>query len=1451
MAANGTKVYNIKINGLDESVKVVDALITKLDTLQQRMEKISSMGVKLNSGGGGGGATLQELSAEDKLFNSIYNTETKIEEARNQNYQYLVKIKDELKQVTVEQKAAAAGSKLDDNAYNLNTMEGMKAKLKDLKALMQTTDTGSTLFSQLSNEANDLTNKLKAIESEYGQFGRNVGNYSSALSGLTEITVKVGDVERSFKNARQASATLKNELKALGNQGKINTKEYRDLFNAYSEFQRKSSGISAGMAQMMNAMQSISSIASIGGGLGALFGDKNNDIQKTIQRLLALQSVLTGVNGLIKQMQTQKGLGTAIASGSAAVDKFVAKITGAKVAEEGLTMATNGATKAVRVFSTVLKGVGIGLILAAVGALITAFQKANKEIAEGISKTDAFNASMENMSKTLERRLDVLKGDYLRGAIDDEEYLNQELKLQNDYLQENIRLLEEASKSNFWKWAAGRYATRGINVEDPFKDAKLTGWGGTTAITTIKQAREEWEKANKEIKKGTGFWDGLFGVSQKNQVAAANVLLSDFVQRIKKIDPAAEDAREQIKALYDEMTDDSIMRDIFANLSKNLPKEEAVKALQAITAELEKMGKAADSAASAMQSRIQQWNIEAITDDIQRQIEAENAQYQKDLADYGQNAEAKEALEKAHQKRMNDIGKQAAQRRLQDANEIQQHLIAAMNDGLAKTLMEIELQRKQAQDQAIQSQRRVEEKLAAINEEYDKKILDAKKDWKEQMVGVYNDMWTEIYQNQIDIENMMADAEMASEERIKNWGLDSVDSIKRKPYTRGYSADYANTSEWTKELFRGGYDKETLTMASHLKLLRDEMAYYLDQWSELNTKKELGVELTKAETDLMDKYSKAYVRLEETEEAFKKTKGYKANAERIEEALKHVNKVSVDTEAATLKTQFLGVINIFDDYYASRLTVLNEYYRRKAEIDKKQAEKDYEFNRQEELRNYEFLMDEYKKKRKVELDGLVQDENYQANRKAIIEKYNELIDASTDQHQKKLEAMAKSHANQLLIIEHEKDESIREETSNRLQATIQEYENFASKLASTVANYPVTDRSGWGIVDIGATRKRNKEVLEAYKTLADRIVKEKERLQKALSEGKISFDDFRVANEQLNTLQDQIIKTADTANKNGKNIIGDFISSINTYIQALGSGLQDVLGWLRDKEDAEYNHRKEMLQKQTEELEEALNKQQDITEKYADNVNSIEDELSEARGDRRQQLIDMLNQQKAAQRASLNEEKRIEKEKEAMEAKQEQMELEQKKREHKRQIADAIISSALAVVNGLATKPFVPVGIAMGALAAALGAAQVAIIKSTKYANGGLLEGKSHAQGGVKVLGGRAELEGGEFITNKQTTAKNIDLLDFINTKKKRVELGDLVEFYSGGKLKSSLQKNMPKNRFADGGQLPVLRSDISLNNRFINALEQYADRPSYVSVVEIMDAEKEVNNVRTIAGLD
>lgn len=298
--------------------------------------------------------------------------------------------------------------------------------------------------------------------------------------------------------------------------------------------------------------------------------------------------------------------------------------------------------------------------------------------------------------------------------------------------------------------------------------------------------------------------------------------------------------------------------------------------------------------------------------------------------------------------------------------------------------------------------------------------------------------------------------------------------------------------------------------------------------------------------------------------------------------------------------------------------------------------------------------------------------------------------------------------------------------------------------------------------------------------------------------------------------------------------------------------MNTILSSLSEIQSNQYDKMIEQQEKYIDEYENMLDKQKDITQEHASAVESIEDELSTARGDRRQQLIDQLNAEMAAQRASLAQEQKIERQKQKAEEKKKKLEHDQAVAKKKMQLAQAAINMAMAISMAAVNSWPIP-AIPMMALAAAAGAAQIAAIQSQNipsYGSGGVIQGKSHREGGVKVLGGQAEVEGGEFITNKVTTSKNVDLLEYINTKRRKINLEDLIDFYgSNSQVKKSI--TTVRTKFADGGTIPTLRNDINLSDRMLTAFEDYSNRPVQVAVVDIIDRTQAVNDVRVMAGLE
>ena len=492
------------------------------------------------------------------------------------------------------------------------------------------------------------------------------------------------------------------------------------------------------------------------------------------------------------------------------------------------------------------------------------------------------------------------------------------------------------------------------------------------------------------------------------------------------------------------------------------------------------------------------------------------------------------------------------------------------------------------------------------------------------------------------------------------------------------------------------------------------------------------------------------------------------------------------------------------------------------------------------------LTESLNKQEELELNSV----KTEKERNDIREKFRKQREAAEKTTQDHIKQLDEQYKNDIERAEIEHQNNIKATVTKTQQSIIGEYRDFYSKLSNVQASLPITN--SWGIINLKETKKRNKELIESYTSLGQSIVSQKNELQKKLDDNEITFDDFRQARRELNDLQTSVASALENVERDSKELFGKFLGTINEWVQAVGQTMNQIIGSLAEIQANQYERMINEQEKYIDKYKEMLQKQQDITQEHASEVDAIEDELSNARGARRQQLIDMLNAEMAAQRASLAQEKKIEKEREKAEEKKKKLEHDAAEAKKRMQLAQAAINMAMAISMAAVNTWPIP-AIPMMALAAAAGAAQIAAIKSQNipsYGSGGVIQGKSHKEGGVKVLGGQAEVEGGEFITNRVTTSKNVDLLNYINGKRRRIKLEDLIDFYGGN---SQVKKNIQgvRTKFADGGIIPTLRNDINLSDRMLTAFEDYSNRPVQVAVVDIIDKSQQVNNVRVMAGLD
>ena len=782
MAQDNKKVYTIVINGVKESIESIDALKSKLDALEDRIEALNKKGVTNPIGNGASSEmdeitrkaaaaveeyrkTNQELNktknilgeiAKDKeklasidvgvssketskmvplgsvdssktkgeptyvqgkgfmvemkdaenvssTMKEIEKTEKRIADARGEEYQSLLAAKEQLNEVKNIQSQIAAKERLFNDQYDLNTLDGINAKLKDIKTVTNTVDIDSDMFSSLVKSANDLNTKLKQVKESMGQSERNVGNYKSALDGAADVNEKIrisvnGQIKE-YNNVRQALKSLSNEIMNLSVNGKENTQEFEELGKTYHEFYmatlRAKSAVSdlqassKGMDAMFDAFTSLSAIGQIGGGLQGLFGI--DGIDETIQKLMSLQSIVSGLEQIKQQLNTGEFLGGYFNKASDSIDKFVNKLFGIKdtsdkvkdvvgnVAEGmeqeakasktastalktqeattvGVTVATKAATIAAKTFKIALASIGIGLLIAAVSWAIDAIGNFVQSMDSSEAQLNEFNAACKASEQAYKSLGDTLNSDYMSGKISQSEYAAKSMENENKYIKEQIKLLKERSK-RAGSDAGIDFTTTSNKGTSPMVNAKNID-ETKKKFLELTDAVNEGQDYFEKYEKGFSGWMNSFFTSVNATEEEANKkggqILGDFVNQVEKIDLTAPDAEEQIKKLYAQFGKDEALQRAIAKMKEIIPKDEIREGTQFAVDRFKWMVEQINASA---ERTAQHW-INAEPDPYIRQKKQIKYNMKNDLKGVKKDSEEEKSIKADYARQLSDLEKQ-------------------------------------------------------------------------------------------------------------------------------------------------------------------------------------------------------------------------------------------------------------------------------------------------------------------------------------------------------------------------------------------------------------------------------------------------------------------------------------------------------------------------------------------------------------------------------------------------------------------------------------------------------------------------------------------------------------------------------------------------------------------------------------------------------------------------
>ncbi len=117
----------------------------------------------------------------------------------------------------------------------------------------------------------------------------------------------------------------------------------------------------------------------------------------------------------------------------------------------------------------------------------------------------------------------------------------------------------------------------------------------------------------------------------------------------------------------------------------------------------------------------------------------------------------------------------------------------------------------------------------------------------------------------------------------------------------------------------------------------------------------------------------------------------------------------------------------------------------------------------------------------------------------------------------------------------------------------------------------------------------------------------------------------------------------------------------------------------------------------------------------------------------------------------------------------------------------------------------------------------------------------------MRIEGTNIEVEGGEYVVNRQSTSKNLGLVRYINSQHKELTANDMNSYFA----KAERGYEPPFSRmFQTGGELPAVEVDNDTNNQMLIEAIKTIRIESKVAVTDIHRVQDEMVHVDGWSGI-
>lgn len=1430
-----TKTFEIEINGISQSVSAVDALLAKLDALDDKINSLSDVD------------TSEMRSSLEAIRKEL--------ETNADNWE---DISDRIEDVTQDINSLGRAYNGLDNPFKVQDIKQYNEEVQDISESIKDVEKAaekidglgglSTDLERATARAEDLANSLNKVQRAEDQLG-------------TKLNVNIGGLSLQFDDVNQAIGVLEDKLYQLASSGQRSSKEFAEITQQVVSLRQAvvavdneiDNAFSGGLNRLIGGFESLASVASIGEGLNQLFGIQGLD--ESIQKFTALSLILQGIRNIQIDLADKA---------SVAAKAYKALSTVAEPLGNLLTKPFEAASKSFTNFTNNFKYADLvdklnELTKVIDGDTYSAFQQLHydlirisndfQEIPKAVEESalklgdvgpilqqiedlfvfgDLTDEQAEKARKAVEEFRQGLGDTTIEAGL-----INKKIQELNKVLLDNgVVFVDGVPKINLFQKGLIKLAAGVKVVAAAFKTLAKS----TIILAALQLAMEALTWVFDKI---SAAWTKFAGddslVSQfettTQAIEATNNSLNKYITNLQKL--------SDTKVISNQTRINESIEEYTKALNK------AIISQQALNAAREKSAKPLDlSAGNTWFTGAEIKNMEDFTKQfeiLQKAVQAGTDRF-KVLKD-----ESKEVQKQFGGNWFNEFWNTASDAAA-DFGEVQKAVISDIQYrlstlDLSKGEQEIKKFLDLLDTPMYQTSLANIEKLFP-EDEY-AKVLAA------------NIKQIQDYYSQIS--NLQKEAEVEAQRTAEQIATNNIAAIRNR-----FQRERAELENNYQKELKDAADNEELKTSITNKYNTQRQALLKSQGNEVrNIQNQINSNEIAA---MQDGFQKRLAELENSRQ--QELQSARDSEILVGEQVAAINK-KYDAQVLQAKKEFYEsrkklmqdytnqyrqlwreIADIEAEIATSKVNVraqdqmealgfneesidnIRNYYNQIRDIANEQAKKIAEINKEQTQVGTDSSLEEENQRNRERLEVIKQ--NYEDGL-LTKEEYDKAIQDENDVHYKKLETITRQGEQKLVEIQKEYDQTAK----NNNIAAINERISAINEAYSNVDVQAKTSKLG--IIDYGATKKELEKAKGEYSTILKQIGVERDNLQKSFDSKEISFGDFRQAKKELDSLEQDVIQSQQSIGQQLDTLLTTVVQSITQYVGQYVSALGDIWSTYNDIQMMRFEQEQARLEEEYDMLEEAYTKQEELTQKHTDKLADIEDELKTSRGDRRAHLIEQLNAEREAQLASLQEEQKIEKEKEINQKKQDALEKKRREQEKKNSIVQATINTFTAVTNALAVQPWF-VGLALSAVALAMGTAYVAQIKKQKYAKGGLLKGNSHANGGIPVGQTGIEVEGDEYVINKNSTKKNLPLIDYINRSNKRLTKEDLLNWYDSGKQNVTKQT---KTKFATGGVIPTLPNQSQEQTIVIED-----DRPIVAQIVDIVNSADNYRQIQVLSGL-